>query len=100
MNRHENELLIALIALCSLLFLSGCAAKTELSNFSFVPAPVLVTTEYCPAPVKLTLPNLDRNFGLDSTHNLKILLERDDLIRAYNSAQSSTIKCYEAQVKK
>ena len=94
MTPRANVLCCALIGLCSLLSVAGCAPRATVP-----PAPVLVGTAECPAPQAPVLPELDAALFLDDPANIDPLLERDDLLRQYIKGLRATVRCYESQTK-
>lgn len=79
--------LLALIVLCS-----GCAARLEIP-----PAPLILNLPDCPAPAPPKLPMIDGAAPLDSPKNVGLLLERDDVLRAYIAGLNAAIRCYQTR---
>lgn len=77
-----SALLIALMLACS-----GCGhrAATALPNLEM---------PECPAPAAPILPHLDPYEPLDSPANVKVIMERDDIIRAYIDGLTAALACY------
>ena len=78
-------LLIASIALCS-------CVTTQAQPV------VIVPVAECPAPARPTLPSLDAELPFDHPENVQVLMERDDLCRAYIQGLEATVDCYRRQI--
>lgn len=79
--------LIALIVLCS----TGCSGK----RLPEVPTPpAVLSLPDCPAPARPELPFIDGVLPFDSPENIKILLERDDILRFYIKGLEATVICF------
>ncbi|CAK7024800.1 MAG: hypothetical protein DELT_02536 [Desulfovibrio sp.] len=76
--KPASVLLIALIALCSL---AGCGGK-EARRQEVPTPPAVLNLPASPAPQKPELPQIDGALPLDHPHNVDVLLERDDIMRA------------------
>ncbi|GFM37984.1 lipoprotein [Desulfovibrio psychrotolerans] len=89
MTKRAVPLLIILTALGS-----GCAVRPVPV---VPPAPVVLRTVLCPAPVRPVLPSVNGNLPFDAPENLTVLLERDDTYRAYAEGLEAAVECYSAQ---
>lgn len=89
MMRHAARLLIALIVLGSM----GCAAHQAEPELVLTPPP-----SECPAPARPALPSLDAELPFDHPENVQVLMERDDLCRAYIQGLEATVDCYRRQI--
>lgn len=93
--RHVKKPLRVLIALCSAVLLSGCAAGRPASVVP--PAPGLVRTALCPAPAAPRLPLINGELPFDHPVNVAAAMERDDLLRQYIAGLADALECYAAQ---
>lgn len=80
---------IASIGLCSLL--PGCTGARP------VPPPVVVGAILCPEPAAPVLPLVDGGGTFDAPAAWAVLMERDDVMRAYIKGLRRTVDCYAAQ---
>ena len=72
--------------------LAGCVGKTV-----EMPMAVVVKPTACaemPIPI---LPQLSSAYSLEDRRNIRLLLERDDSMRAYITGLQATVNCYKAQ---
>lgn len=85
--KRASVLLIGLIGLCSLV---GCGGKRP-----EVPTPpaVLILPD-CPSPERPRLPLINGDLPFDSPENIKIFLERDDIMRVYIKGLEAAALCY------
>lgn len=86
MIRLAHGLLTALIVLCSL---AGCAARQEQGMQSVL----VLRTPDCPSPEPPRLPKIRGDEPFDSGANITLLLERDDLMRAYITGLEASMEC-------
>lgn len=82
-------LLIVSIALGSL----GCSVRQAPTP----PAPVIMLMTECPEPFRPALPLINGALPFDHPVNVEVLLERDDVFRAYIQGLEATVDCYRAQ---
>lgn len=87
---RASALLIALIGLGSL---TGCGA----SRPSLPVPPAVLKLPDCPAPARPALPRIDGALPFDAPGNVKVLLERDDLLRGHVQALEDALGCYRRQ---
>lgn len=82
---------LALLSLLALTVLgsAGCAK----------PVPMLMSLPVaeCPAPERPDIPALDPGLPFDHSVNVEIIMERDDVYRAYAKALEDCVECYRAQ---
>lgn len=86
--KHALILLIALIGLCSL---TGCGAPRQAT---LAPPPLILSLPDCPTPEAPRLPRINGSLPFDAPANVKILLERDDILRAYIKGLNATVQCF------
>lgn len=72
------------------IILTGCAVRPPV----LPPAPIVLHLPDCPEPLTPLLPGIDGVLPLDSPGNVEVLLERDDILRAFVSGLRATIGCY------